>query len=100
MGQYNAAGGGPTMNSSGFALKGETGSRRIELECEHQSGVLYVVPSEASWVCGEEMLHVHSLAGFLRELTDLDDPNVQAAMQRWGLYYRPRALAEKDEAAG
>ena len=61
------------MNSSGFALKGETGSRRIELECEHQSGVLYVVPSEASWVCGEEMLHVHSLAGFLRELTELDE---------------------------
>ena len=88
------------MNSSGFALKGETGSRRIELECEHQSGVLYVVPSEASWVCGEEMLHVHSLAGFLRELTDLDDPDVKAAMQRWGLYYRPRALAEKEDSAG
>ena len=85
------------MDSSGFALKGETGSRRVELECEHQSGVLYVVPSESSWVCTEEMLHVHSLAGFLRELTELDDPEVGAAMQRWGLYYRPRALAEKEE---
>ncbi len=86
------------MGSNGLAVKGETGSKRIELECEHQSGVLYVVPSEASWVCQEEMLHVHALAGFLRELVNLDNPDVGAVLQRWGIYYRPRALVDKERA--
>ena len=84
------------MGSHELAAKGDTGSKRIELECEHQSGVLYVTPSEASWVCQEDMLHVHSLAGFLRELAGLDSPDVSALLQRWGLYYRPRSLAERD----
>ena len=82
--------------SDGLALKGETGSKRIELECEHQKGVLYVVPSEANWVCKEELIHVHALAGFLNELTDLDSSAINDALQKWGLYYRPRRLSGKE----
>lgn len=84
------------MGTYGLTVKGESGSKRVELQCEHHNGLLYVVPSEASWVCSDELLHVHALAGFLKELVQLDDPQVNGAMQRWGLYFRERPLPARD----
>ncbi|MBM3934689.1 MAG: hypothetical protein FJ319_10380 [SAR202 cluster bacterium] len=87
------------MSDFGLAVKGETGSKRIELECEHQNALIYVVPSETSWVCKPELLHVHALAGFFKQLAKLNDPDVKEIMQRWGVYYRERPLAsEKPDA--
>ena len=80
------------MTESGVKVSLGSGGTRIELECEHQSGVLYAVPGEMSWVCTPEMLHVHALAGFLRELVKLESPQVEALMQRWGVYYRERPV--------
>jgi hypothetical protein len=59
--------------------------------------MLYVVPAEASWVCQPENIHAHALAGFLRELVELDDPRVRELMQRWGLYYRARPIESEEE---
>ena len=84
------------MGTYGLSVKGESGSKRVELQCEHNNGLLYVVPSEASWVCSDELLHVHALAGFLKQLVQLDDPQVNEAMQRWGLYFRERPLSTRD----
>ena len=81
----------------GLNVKHSSGSKRIEIECPHQNGLLYVVPSEASWVCSEDMLHAHALGGFLKQLAGLDDPRVKELMQRWGLYYRERPLAAPPE---
>ena len=72
------------MSDFGLNVKGETGSRRVELECEHQNGLVYVVRAEKNWVCSDDLLHVHSLAGFFRELGELEDPRVREVMQRWG----------------
>lgn len=83
------------MSGFGLNVKGETGSRRVELECEHQNGLVYVVRAKKNWVCSNDLLHVHSLAGFFRELMELGDPRVREVMQRWGVYYRPRPLAEQ-----
>ena len=80
------------MGDFGLTVKGESGSKRVELECEHQNGLLYVVPGDSSWVCSEELRHAHALAGFFRELMELDDDRVEGLMQKWGLYYRPRDL--------
>jgi hypothetical protein len=85
------------MAEFGLTLKSDTGSKRIELQCEHQNGLLYVVPSEASWVCSEELLHAHALAGFFRQVTELNDPRVKELMQRWGIYYRPRPIASQED---
>ena len=79
----------------GLNVKTDTGGKRVELECEHQNGLLYVVPAESSWVCGEDLMHAHALAGFFRELLELEDERVHELMQRWGLYYRPRPLARE-----
>ena len=57
--------------------------------------MIYVVPSETSWVCKPELLHVHALAGFFKQLSKLNDPEVQEIMQRWGVYYRVRPLASE-----
>jgi len=84
------------MDAYGLSVKGESGGKRVELRCEHQNGLLYVVPAEASWVCSDELLHVHALAGFLKQLAQLDDPKVNEAMQRWGLYFRERPLSTGD----
>ncbi len=80
------------MADAGVKVSLGTGGTRIELECEHHSGVLYTVPGEMSWVCTPDMLHAHALAGFLRELVKLDSPQVEALMQRWGVYYRERPV--------
>ncbi len=87
------------MTQPGLTVKHDTGGKRIELGCEHHSGLLYVVPAEASWVCSEDLLHAHALAGFFRQLGELEDSRVSELMQKWGLYYRPRALAKSEDGA-
>ncbi len=81
----------------GVKIKEGTGDTRVDIQCNHQSGMLYVVPAEASWVCQPENIHAHALAGFLRELVELDDPRVRELMQRWGLYYRARPIESEEE---
>ena len=83
------------MSGFGLTVKGGTGSKRMELVCEHQDGLLYVVPAEASWVCSDELLHVHALAGFFKQIAALDNEEVKGAMQRWGLYYRDRGVSPR-----
>lgn len=87
------------MSQYGLTIKDDSGGHRVEVQCKHQNGLLYVVPSEASWVCSDELRHVHALAGFFKQLVELDDQRVKDAMQRWGIYFRPRPLAE-DTAEG
>ena len=81
----------------GVTIKEGTGDTRVDIQCNHQSGMLYVVPAEASWVCQPENIHAHALAGFLRELVELGDARVQELMQRWGLYYRARPIESEEE---
>lgn len=61
---------------------------RIRAVCDHQSGLIYVVPADRSWVCDQEFMPAHAMAGFFRELTSLDNKEVQELMQQWGIYYR------------
>jgi hypothetical protein len=81
----------------GISVKQDTGGSRVEIECMHQSGLVYVVPAEASWVCSEELVHAHAIAGFFKDLAALQSPAVQQVMQKWGVYYRERPLAEASE---
>ena len=76
------------MLNNSLMVEGETGSKRIKLECDHQNGVLYIVPAEGNWVCSDSLMHVHALAGFFRQLAKLNESDVTELMQRWGLYYR------------
>ncbi|MCH7745468.1 MAG: hypothetical protein IIC84_05265 [Chloroflexi bacterium] len=85
------------MAEFGLTVKHGSGGKRVEIQCPHQNGLLYVVPSEASWVCSEELLHAHAIAGFFKQLAELDNPEVKDIMQRWGLYFRERPLASQDE---
>ena len=85
------------MNKPGITVSQGTEGSRLEIECPHQSGVLYTVPGEASWVCSGELLHAHALAGFMRELVKLELPQVNEIMQRWGVYYRPRPVTTEGE---
>ena len=79
------------MREFGLNIKTDTGGKRVELECEHQNGLLYVVPAESSWVCSEELMHAHAMAGFFRQLMELEDERVEELMQRWGLVLPPEA---------
>ncbi len=83
--------------SYGLTIKHDRSGKRLEVQCSHQNGVIYVVPSEASWVCTDEYLHVHALAGFFREMTGLSEPRIKALMQKWGLYFRERPLDTEDD---
>lgn len=78
----------------GVVVKLGQGGARVEIGCPHQHGLLYAVRSKASWVCSDDLLHAHALAGFLRELMRLEEPAVQALMHKWGLYYRELPLEE------
>lgn len=76
----------------GITVKQDTGGTRVELRATNQAGLLYAVPSEASWVATEDELHAHAIAGFFSDLMQHDDPAVRTLMQKWGLYYRPLPL--------
>ena len=80
------------MTEYGVSVKQGEGMTRVQVSCMHQSGLLYMVPAEKSWVCSEEHRPAHALAGFLRELTDLGDPRVKQLMQTWGIYFRQLPL--------
>ena len=73
---------------SGLEVKPSEDMTRIHAVCEHQRGLIYVVPAERSWVCSAEMMPAHALAGFFRELAALKSPEVEELMRQWGLYYR------------
>ena len=85
------------MADLGLNVKRGNGGSRIEIQCKHRNGLLYAVPSEATWVCSQELLHAHALAGFFKEVAELDDHRVKDIMQRWGLYFRERPLSAQDE---
>ena len=85
------------MAELGLNVKWGDGGNRIEMQCQHRNGLLYAVPSESTWVCSQEFLHAHALAGFFKQLTELDDRRVKEIMQRWGLYFRERPLSVQDE---
>ena len=83
-------------------LKVKTGAdmARVQVTCPHQSGLIYVVPGERSWVCSDELRPAHALAGFFREMVALRDPRVESLMQQWGLYYRSLPLDSDAEGGG
>lgn len=87
------------MTDTGVTIKTGDEMTRIQVTCPHQSGLIYLVPAERSWVCTREQLASHALAGFFRELIDLKDSRVQELMQSWGVYYRELPLEGK-QAAG
>lgn len=80
------------MGEYGVIIKPSHEMTRIQVSCKHQSGLLYMVPAEKSWVCPQEHMSAHALAGFLRELMELDNPAVKGLMQRWGIYFRQLPL--------
>ncbi len=80
------------MAETGLTVKPSEGMTRIQMTCEHQSGLIYIVPAERSWVCSKELLPAHVLAGFFQELTALGDAQVKELMRQWGIYYRQLPL--------
>ena len=88
------------MPENGMTISPGADMTRIEVTCPHQSGLIYVVPAERSWVCSPEQVPAHALAGFFRELVNLKDDRVASLMQDWGLYYRQLPLESEPEAEG
>jgi hypothetical protein len=80
------------MAELGLTMKTGADMTRIQMTCAHQSGLIYVVPAQRSWVCASEYVPAHALAGFFRELAALKDPRVEGLMQQWGIYYRQLPL--------
>ena len=76
------------MTTAGLDIIPGNDMTRIRAVCEHQRGLIYVVPAERSWVCAKESLPAHALAGFFRELTALENKEVRGLMQQWGIYFR------------
>ena len=64
------------------------GTTRSNINCNHQSSILYVLPTESNWVCENGKMHLHSLSGFLKTLVELNKPEIKDAMQQWGIYVR------------
>ena len=88
------------MPDYGVKVKPGQGMVRVEMGCAHHNALLYIVPSEASWVCSQENLPGHSLAGFLKELVRLRDPRVTDLMRRWGISFRELPLESDTPASG
>ena len=87
------------MTTAGLDVTMGNDMTRIRAVCEHQRGLIYVVPAERSWVCDKERLPAHALAGFFRELGALNNPEVQGLMQQWGIYFRELPEEQQESAA-
>ena len=99
--QSTSEGGESTPQPQGVIVKTSTDMARVQVTCQHQSGLIYAVPGDRSWVCSDELRAAHAMAGFFRELVALKDPRVERLMQEWGLYYRSLPLeADADGAEG
>ena len=85
------------MSESSLPMQLSTDMCRIPVTCPHQSGLIYVVPAEHSWVCSPEDMPRHALAGFFRELVKLNEPQIDELMQMWGIYYRQLPLREDSD---
>ena len=90
------------MTTSGLEIIQGNDMTRIKAVCDHQRGLIYVVPADRSWVCDQEFMPAHALAGFFRELTSLENKKVQELMQQWGIYYRqlPDDQEDSEESEG
>jgi len=84
------------MAEQGISIKNASEGKRINLSCDHNSGVIYIVPSEASWVCDQENIAAHTISGFFRDLTKLENSQIEQIMQKWGLYYRGLEVIDAD----
>ena len=51
------------MTTSGLNVIPGNDMTRIKVACEHQSGLIYVVPADRSWVCDQVNMPAHALAG-------------------------------------
>lgn len=78
--------------ANGITVKQGSGGTRVEVRSQNQAGLIYAVPSEASWVAAPEQLHAHAIAGFFTDLVKLDSPEVRGLMGKWGLTFRPLEL--------
>ena len=83
------------MENSGITIHGEDKNKRIHMKCEHQSGLIYIVPSESIWVCQPERMPAHSLAGMFKDIASLEDKKIFSIMQKWGIYYRPLEISKE-----
>lgn len=88
----------PPRQPHGVTVKNGEDMARVQVTCPHQSGLIYAVPGDLSWVCTDDLRAAHALAGFFRELTALKDPRVESLMQQWGVYYRSLPLDSEAEA--
>ena len=87
------------MTTPGLEVIPGNDMTRIRVVCEHQRGLIYVVPAERSWVCDKEYLPAHALAGFFRELTALENKEVEGLMQQWGIYFRQLPMEQESAEA-
>ena len=76
------------MSTYGITIKNASEGKRITLTCEHNGGVIYIVPSESSWVCSKENIGAHAISVFFKDLSSIENTQIAALMQKWGLYYR------------
>ena len=90
------------MTTSGLEIIPGNDMTRIKAVCDHQRGLIYVVPADRSWVCAQEFMPAHALAGFFRELTSMENKEVEELMQQWGIYYRqlPDEQEDSEESEG
>ena len=88
------------MAESGLTITPGEEMTRFQVTCEHQSGLIYVVPAERSWVCDRERILAHALAGFFKDLSALRQPELQRLMQQWGIYYRELPITGDEADAG
>lgn len=82
------------MSTYGIKIQDASEGKRITLACEHHGGVIYIVPSKSSWVCSKENIGAHAISGFFEDLTSIENTQIAALMQKWGLYYRTLDVIE------
>ena len=75
-------------DKNGLLVKGSGSLKTMQMCCDHHEGIFYFTQSDSNWVCSNKQLIPHSLNGFFKDLTEMEDQRVIALLQKWGIYYR------------
>tara|TARA_Y100001960_G_C14561457_1_gene771015 strand:+ start:694 stop:948 length:255 start_codon:yes stop_codon:yes gene_type:complete len=84
------------MNESSFSIEHGDQSKKFKLKCDHRGGILYIIPSEASWVCDDTSFHAHAIEGFFSDLLKISDPQIENLFNKWGMFYRSQKFESKE----
>jgi|TARA_B110000263_G_C15277924_1_gene496762 hypothetical protein len=80
----------------GLTIKNQKDLTSIEASSSNQHGLIYITHgAPKNWVAKPDEMVSHTLAGFFKALTEIEDPKIQDLLNAYGLVYRELEISSE-----